>query len=96
MIRFTVTTKAKRYTCKQYLRHQLRKVVTASVNFVTTVSVLFNFELCCSDRDSVVFFSSLKQLLTLFLKKPFSLPSALFIIHYMQPPYNSTLHNVGS
>ena len=43
MIRFTVTTTAKRYTCKQYLRHQLRKVVTASVNFVTTVSVLFNF-----------------------------------------------------
>jgi hypothetical protein len=95
MIRFTVTTTAKRYTCKQYLRHQLRKVVTASVNYLTTVSLLFNSELCYSDRDFVVFLSPSKQLLTV-LKKPFSLPSALFIIHNLQPPYKSTLHCVGS
>jgi hypothetical protein len=28
--------------------------------------------------------------------KPFSLPSKVFIIYNMQPPYNSTLHKVGS
>ena len=71
MIHFTVTTTAKRYTCKQYLRHQLRKVFTASVNFLTTGSMLFNFELCYSDRDFVVFLSSSEQLLTMFKKKPF-------------------------
>lgn len=69
MIRFTITATAKRYTCKQYLRHQLRKVVTASVNFLATVYMLFNSEMCYSDRGFVIFLSSSKPLLTMFKKK---------------------------